>query len=519
MKLSIKSYRWLILIGLLIVAAYIFYYFTKDSRVRKIDNGVIKTPFGTETTPFAAETTMTKAPTEVVVGGINYRVERGSESLFCGRVLSEARLPLENAQIRIFVKPNDNEIPDQELYRAFSDTEGFFSIAFDFDLFAGIIVEKEGYWPVQDSIDFRQKGILRREYLLKSGQASIEGHVVDTEGLPIEGVDIVLSFPKTSANSNDFSLAQGMSVTDSNGDFFIEAVPATTQIVIIGWKTGYIPVRWRKSLRLDQGEHSVVSFVFRKAGLIQIKVKNEHNRIIPHAYAVTGLYPISLVSDSNGIIKVTTPLEAEELPITIRASGYLERDLILDPKRLVHTIILTQGPLVSGNIIDQSGQPISDAKILLIANKRDSHPRFLAETTTDDYGTFSVHVSSTEISLLIASASGYVTQKQDLTENSDLTGLIVILPPADGAIYGRAIGPTGKPLRDFFVKYCLLERTELQDCYYARFTDDTGTFYLEDLASGDYHLEIWNKDFKDRKSFDKVPVSSGGLTSEIIINF
>ncbi len=104
----------------------------------------------------------TKSQAMFSIQGNNYQKGYGGVSQIYGRVFSQSDDPIEGATIILSVQ-------GQEFDQVISDNNGFYSVEVAIEVYAGLRIEKPGFWPVTDAHQFEHGKTLRKDFMFTLG--------------------------------------------------------------------------------------------------------------------------------------------------------------------------------------------------------------------------------------------------------------------------------------------------------------------------------------------------------------
>jgi hypothetical protein len=142
--------------------------------------------------------------------------------------------------------------------------------------------------------------------------------------------------------------------------------------------------------------------------LFSFSVKNVRSQMTPQARAYgrgsqgdeegfTG------VGDERGVVRFATPPETRPFDCTVWARGYKKKSIPLDANAPPAEVVLEDGEVFRGRIIDESSEPVAGAKLEELGG---------GTAGTNKDGRFSIVVSSETLSgsRITVSKSGYIAQ-------------------------------------------------------------------------------------------------------------
>ncbi len=405
------------------------------------------------------------------------------------RVFSADRMPIPDATIRVYRTCDRYGDSFTDLItQSLTDTSGSSRIALDDAVKSCVIVvTKIGYNLLYSLADLQGDGLIERNFVLNQTPASIQGHVLDSQGQPIPGAVVItyaLWLDRETSHEGRFS-----SSTDKLGWYKISSLPE-----------GYIQLRAKAegykeqsvaAFDVNRDRTVTVDFRLEKAYAAEttLRVIDAQGRPIEGAVISSEQIGQAFPSNERGIIsvKVYSRTPAVTPICTIAADGYATRSVDIDPKLAQNEVILNRQRVLMGRIITADGQPISNARIS-DAFTRSEYGR------TDDQGGFALRIGDDRRILIKASADGYVEKRVQVGEREqDLT---ITLDPLNvrGGIYGRVLDSQGIPAWKFFINTIPINTisSENQDSFESRFVENIdGIFALTDLPEGLFMLDFF----------------------------
>lgn len=201
---------------------------------------------------------------------------------------------------------------------------------------------------------------------------------------------------------------------------------------------------------------------------------------------------------------------------------------------------LDRAAIVSGTVVDESGQPINNAFVIAVAADDPSIPSYLDFDHTDTQGRFDLDsLPGGDVLIRVSSPGNHVSEWHDNAESehtatpvpavlNQQTMIGEIELATGGRVTGRVtLGPTS-PLRYAVVRVVAVGTPFAQAEHFDE-TDATGAFEVQGLAPGHYQVHVsrqprfdeppytteWFDNAQNRQSGRVIEVTAGGLVTNI----
>lgn len=348
-------------------------------------------------------------------------------------------------------------------------------------LYERIISLKEG--EVQNGINFD----------LEKG-AAVTVLVTNSSGEPISNADVTIMNTEESDRRirRSFNAPPPKAIELQNGSYVIEGLkPGVYRVMASkqGWITGW------KLLALGQNKSpSSTKIVMSPAVIIPGKVKGPDNNPVQDAYVQVGDVS-SGMTDENGVFTLEN-ITPGNCNFMISAQGFVNyttyKKIKEKPDHLEFTLIPEENGFISGFVMTDNNEPLSQALVTAYSDKEDCGCKRTALTKSD--GSFRIEgLLNTPVELYVESSHGEATiDLYDLPINSTDIKIVV---ERYAQIKGRANSFTGEPLPRFFAFPANVDvegadwfstyRSRLygQECY-------NGEFHIKQLTPGKYAVHV-----------------------------
>ncbi len=411
------------------------------------------------------------------------RYESAVEYGIAGRVTSESGDPLPGTTITIYRTASVRSLEFEDpLASASCDSTGHYRIPLNSPLTSYLKVEKPGYAHLFGRFDVRFPGFVTLNYSLREATARVEGKVFEEGGRPLSGALVAANLTSGYLYPNRSVIGTWSVRTDSSGRYALSDLPAE-RIDITASANGHSEKV--KTIDLKTDEFQSIDFELFPAAqdIISVVVRNAEGKGIPFAI-VSGRPPAT--ADENGVATVVVNSDSGPFKCRVRAAGYKEKTLALDPKARSMEVVLDKAELFTGRVLSESGAPLPGVSLQIRPSQADG------DVTSDSLGMFSVPLLDAPIREVVAGKPGYITEfllyyddKQKCPPFMEIT-----LKRTEGGIYGRVIDEEGKPVALFSV---VLRDFAQQSPYprFARFFDnEEGLFSITEVPAGRYGMSV-----------------------------
>jgi hypothetical protein len=203
-------------------------------------------------------------------------------------------------------------------------------------------------------------------------------------------------------------------------------------------------------------------------------------------------------ADENGQVRLDLPLESGRSEWDVSARGYIPTKITVDPVAPPSVVILEGGESFTGRVADESGRPVSGAKVTVTGSRQASGtpakgsplPTLLASEgtfETDAGGGFSLNLSDPPVTEIRVVKKGYVEWRNQL--NTRVNNLEIRLQSAKAGLFGRVSDEAGNPVQRFTVYFQDETSTKL-GTFTRVFETDDGRFAVTDVPTGAYDLIV-----------------------------
>ncbi len=413
------------------------------------------------------------SPSYVALGPVNAQDYRqATEYILQGRVIAESGSPLPGAVVSIHTGDLSRltlQWPPPIVSEVCND-EGLFVIRMSSPMHAFVLVRMSGYAPKQEEIDIGIPGIQARTYRLRTAVACVEGQVLDRNGVPIVGALVFASAGSVWSGIEHSLFVPNTTSTDSSGKYGIYGIPEGNVSVAAAPRRNLPEEQW---IEAKKGKCEHVDFRLAPATEISLVVSDVRGEPIANAYACGRGR-----SDVQGEIRFPVSLETGRFDCNVSAAGFRSKTITLDAGAPSAVVILADGPILTGQVLTESGAPVEGAKI-----DTGSITAF-----TDAAGGFSVRVSSDHVSGIKISKLGFV--EQQLQFSVDGSQNKIRLKTVECGIYGRVTDGIGKPIDRFRVSLRTTRESSRSGFYERDFENEQGMFSITDVPAGIYDLTI-----------------------------
>lgn len=346
------------------------------------------------------------------------------------------------------------------------------------------------------------------EFVLEPGHR-IVGHVVDTEGDPVQDAKVSVQYWQGHQN------IQWQSQTDVDGRFAWEDAPAD-EVKMYVYKSGYMSVNSILSPWQEEHEFVLVRPIHVSGKVVDAATGTPVNRfkVIPKAHGFW-LYDSGWVSThEDGRYEY----ESSSYQLRIEAEGYLpaeSRTISHDEQDVVIDFELVKAEGQRGIVVTIDGAPVSGAEIFLeveplphIRNNFVENRRWLQQqgtfVRTDADGRFQFKSQNQEYPIAVMAKEGfaYVTPEAFAQNNT------IVLEPF-GRIEGDFLRGT-QPAAGQNIYVACEGHADLSISYDGT-TDENGRFVLEKVVSGQVRIDQQRFDLQPGQTIE-IHLGGGGRT-------
>jgi hypothetical protein len=259
---------------------------------------------------------------------------------------------------------------------------------------------------------------------------TVKGRFVSREKRPVPDVKV-----EAEGWLGDSAIIHRAAVSDPAGNWSFAQLPRDARVVVAAHCAGYAPMRKEVSLseRLDLG-----TLTLTKGETLSIRITDD---VAHKAIADVGIdaqLGRKVTTNAKGVATVRDVSLDEPLNLTLRASGFLTREIALAPPFGKEApLVLTRAFTVKGRFVDAANQPIASASVR-VTNGKAFHDVHLSDTsfslTLDPDQRAELEFLSPSTRPLRVAVDGKRGEERDLG---------VLQPPEGMAIRGRLLDEAG----------------------------------------------------------------------------
>ena len=408
-----------------------------------------------------------------------------------------------------------------------SDSEGRFELPLDPARCYQLDVDKPGFAPA--TLGRRRPGETVVVRLLHG--ASLEGRVTQGESqLPVANAR-VRCFLRGN-DSPDGARFENVTVTDDAGRYHFDTLPPRLLCVEVSATglpaSGWIEVHPEVGKSTTQ-DVNLVAGVWFHGHVLDARTRVP---IVGAELGTSWVLRNTVRTDSAGAFLLPRE-KGSDGQIYVRAAGYGFRNVVPpeSPNAQGFEILLEPARGAHGRVTDEKGGPIEGAYVAACGTDYGDVQRHdWVGTTTDDQGRYAITDLRPDLAhSLFVRAQGFGTCVYEFPATEMAQAVIdlpdVVLRPA-GAIRGRVVDDQGRPLPDLDVQLRGVNadrsiwnarNAAFLDSYVgARSgrTDDRGAFAFDELATGNYVVEL-NRDGHRPAATRSVSLSSGERREDV----
>ena len=290
----------------------------------KILHRVISVPVKTSSPPRPSSPGRQAAP--YVPAGVASTISRitacAADYVMTGKVLSEEGEALQGATVSLHQTGLSRitfEWP-AALLTQMCDNQGRYTIQLDSPLHAFVVIRAEGYAQKEEEIDFLEPGMLAKDYRLRIAPACVSGYVRTKDGKPVPGAVVVASSGSLSTTLDRSWFSLVTATADKSGRYEIRGIPEGFTVVAAVSATHHAAQEEIDDLK--KGNCKRISFRLDAGIRIAFVVKNRRGEVIPQG---------GTVGNGLGEVVFTVPAEKGPFEYTVKARGYRDKTIILDP--------------------------------------------------------------------------------------------------------------------------------------------------------------------------------------------
>jgi protocatechuate 3,4-dioxygenase beta subunit len=342
--------------------------------------------------------------------------------------------------------------------------------------------------------------------------SGVYGRLLDEKGDPVEGALV-------SAEGGDRSFPRSAQRSDAEGRFaFLGLEPGGCRLFVR--HEDFAPAA--REVEVTKDSDTEVELVLTAGVTVTGRLINENDEPVPGKVSLRSLDGAGLSSILRSSMTVSTDAEGffslASVPpgnhtILAEARGYGSENVeaLVSGKTKeedLGDIVLETGLVISGRVVEKSGAPVvavvsaSQPARGLMSSRGDP----FVEVETDEEGRFVLAGLSPGANHLTAAAPGFGQSERVMAEPgaSNLTLTLQLT----GTIRGTAVDPEGRPVTSFSA---MARSSERRGFGGMSVQDGEGAFVLEDVAEGEYAVEIVSPDFLP-EAVSSVSVSGGNVT-------
>lgn len=358
--------------------------------------------------------------------------------------------------------------------------------------------------------------------------SSLSGWVLDPEGRPVSGASIIITHID---NVSGHSWG-GSGTTDAEGRFHFDGLPPSSNYGYIARHPDFAPAGIEGIALCSKEAREGVEIRLRRGGTLRGRVLDEEGSAISGAEVkIQPEIPeddeieksLASYEDGSGKSGPEGRFEFRHLGgafYTIeawtedRVGGKLDKVAVADGKETEELeIILGKGKAVSGQVVDEEGQPIPGAWINTedhFAGRSSGRGRSTQSNADGRFCLTGIQAGKLEI---YASKAGYDGSSQKVKPPSE--GVVLVLP-RQAVVSGRIVAEGRETFPDFRIRCLLSDGRWIRDndITYPQ-NDNTGHFELE-LSGGTYILEAEAPGFAVSRS-EPIAVQAGERRDGVVI--
>jgi len=453
-----------------------------------------------------------------------------------GRVTADDKQPIEGAEILVCQSMNPQDCAGSP-WRAVSGNDGFYELRLPLkrDAHFAIRVSSEGFATLEGRLSMEAPADLERNFVLSPAVAWLRGRVVDPAGVPVEGASVMVS-PRNRrpdvAGSRGIGVAliggkRERLVTDRNGEFGADGFQLGS-VAVVAFAQKYRAAA--QEVALDPGENRV-DLRLLPARTLSIKVLNSRGQPVEAATALCRAPGerggVEMETPRPGVVTLKLDPQIDQCRCELRAPSYLSEVVSFSTGSPPAEVILEDGPVVRGQVVNQSGAPIEGAKVSVqwSREEREFEGGFGTGGNTDSTGHFAIPVSTDQSVNVVVSAQGYLDSRVSIEAPNQPERTIILKRP-EGALNGRVVDPSGNPVTEFQVTVMAIPtapaprqrgrgvRPEFSTS--GMFQHREGWFSFPELPSGDLEIYVSTRGRRGMRKSQVVHLPQG-MTAELLV--
>jgi hypothetical protein len=350
------------------------------------------------------------------------------------------------------------------------------------------------------------------------------GRVVDVQGRPVSGAEVLLTpssaSPESLAGIETLRRAALKAATDAQGRFQIDRL-GQGPFDLQARARGFLPTRVRQvAIPPGRGNADLGVIALQTGTAFEGRVVDPGGNAVAgasvQAAPSSGVSPGDLpadgqasgreaVTDGDGAFSLTGFRDGDVVTLRVARKGYAARTIsrIQTPLPEPLTVELTPSARIAGTVLDESGDPVAGARVVLTGEAR-----FVAAAEVDSEGRFEMADLAPGRFRLSAVASGYLPAAHggiEIKEGSGIEGIDLVLRRG-AVVEGRVLAPDGSPVAG--ARVAVLDQPAETDLGLAgrpeTFADDEGRYQLGGIAEGDRTVAAEHAGFRPARRQVKV---------------
>ena len=336
----------------------------------------------------------------------------------------------------------------------------------------------DGYAPIRQRVWLAGPGELRLVLVLTPLAGTLNASVSEVFSrrmVPGARVEARLTSPRPSDESTLFEC-----LTGESGECQIQNLPAQRRLRVMASVRGHFEDA--KDLQLSPGSpyELALRVIEGPALVLQVRSANDDPIAAARVSRPDGLFG---TTDERGEIWMPVIDELVAVPVSVSASGYRSSQATLANDGTLQRIELEPAPVLSGQVRDPAGAPISG--VHLVARK--PGPDFQEESLTDSSGYFEIPVPDPSSLQLVANRQGFIGWEDEFNMEKPLPSEIeIILRPYSSVVMGQLLDPAGVPLVEARVSFSHLDDSDARPRWAAQ--AGSGSYLIGDLEPGRYRV-------------------------------
>lgn len=332
------------------------------------------------------------------------------------------------------------------------------------------------------------------------------GRVVDFQGRPVPGAEVLLE------GRTNFKAA-----TDQNGRFRIGKI-GEGPFDLQARAPGFLTTRVRQvPVPPGPGDADLGVISLQAGTVLEGRVVDPEGGPVEGANVQADSF--SAVTDGGGLFSLAGLREGTRLSLRVTRQGFAPRIVsgIEMPLPEPLTVELTPAARIAGTVLDETGDPVGEAKLILTEEHREGPPRgrFVGAAEVDPEGRFEMVDLTPGRFRLSALAPGFLPETRDgleLKAGEGIEGLDLTLRRGS-VVEGRVLAPDGSPVAG--ARVLVLDPPDEKDLGLAgrpeTFADNEGRYQLGGLTEGDRTVLAEHAGFRSARRQVKVQTGTTPL--------